>query len=193
MNTHRSVKIAPHVTSLTAATIHVSSAYGRRGSVSNATTKPAIPQRRSGCRAAWPIGGCSDVHVCPAMSISTGPTILQALPSHADDRTGTGVRWPLHTSHSHFALGRQVSSPSWSSGAGHLRCEEIGPIPQWKETLPFRVEGEVEAGLQTLSGNTGSPTLFSIGISPGSLPSRTCGFTQKTHWGPDFSSSVAGI
>jgi len=44
--------------------------------------------------------------------------------------------------------------------AGHLRCEEIGPIPQWKETLPFRVEGEVEAGLQTLSGNTGSPTLF---------------------------------
>ncbi len=39
--------------------------------------------------------------------------------------------------------------------------EEIGPpSPHWKESLPFRLEGEVEVGFQTLSGNTGSPTFF---------------------------------
>ncbi|MDH4082503.1 MAG: MtrB/PioB family decaheme-associated outer membrane protein [Nitrospira sp.] len=46
-------------------------------------------------------------------------------------------------------------------GGGQVRGEEIGPPPpHWKESLPFRLEGEVEAGFQTLSGNTGSPTFF---------------------------------
>jgi MtrB/PioB family decaheme-associated outer membrane protein len=32
-------------------------------------------------------------------------------------------------------------------------------LKAWKEALPFKVEGEVEVGGQTLDGNTGSPTL----------------------------------
>lgn len=46
-------------------------------------------------------------------------------------------------------------------GTGQVRSEDVGPPPpHWKESLPFRLEGEVEVGFQTLSGNTGSPTLF---------------------------------
>jgi len=46
-------------------------------------------------------------------------------------------------------------------GAGQVRGEEIGPpSPHWKAALPFRLEGEVEVGFQTLNGNTGSPTFF---------------------------------
>jgi len=46
-------------------------------------------------------------------------------------------------------------------GAGQVHSEDIGPpTPEWKQSLPFRLEGEVEVGFQTLSGNTNSPTLF---------------------------------
>lgn len=37
---------------------------------------------------------------------------------------------------------------------------ETGTTTSWKDSLPFKLEGEVEVGGQTISGNTGSPTLF---------------------------------
>ncbi|WP_455246227.1 hypothetical protein, partial [Petrachloros mirabilis] len=95
------------------------------------------------------------------MSISTAPTILRALPSHADGDAETeeiiSHRHPVKS----LLIGMAgIIALTTLCGVGKVRGEESGPFPHWKETLPFRLEGEVEAGSQTLSGNTGSPTLF---------------------------------
>jgi hypothetical protein len=47
-----------------------------------------------------------------------------------------------------------------SAGPGMAFAEDTAASASWKDGLPFKLEGEIEVGGQTISGNTGSPTLF---------------------------------
>lgn len=48
---------------------------------------------------------------------------------------------------------------AWPLTSWAEEAPEGGKPKSWKDSLPFKLEGEVEVGGQTLSGNTGSPTL----------------------------------
>ena len=65
------------------------------------------------------------------------------------------------------AHGMTWAAEEWWKGNAIVLAQEGAPteVPEtvkpqsWKDRLPFKLEGEIEVGGQTLSGNTGSPTL----------------------------------